>query len=57
VSDAKGVIVALKWKRIANREVETKILQSCFVINPLTDKRCNSNVQTSNVHKEEMIVV
>lgn len=49
ISDAKGIIVALKWKRIANRQVEKQVLNSCFVVNPLTDNRCdtyvNSNVQ------------
>jgi hypothetical protein len=44
IDDAKGIIVGLKWKRIANRINEAKILQSCFVVNPLTDNRC-SNVQ------------
>jgi hypothetical protein len=45
IDDAKGIIVGLKWKRIANRVNEKKVLNSCFVINPLTDKRCNINVQ------------
>ena len=44
ISDAKGIIVGLKWKRIANRENEKKILNSCFVVNP-NDIRCNTNVQ------------
>jgi hypothetical protein len=34
IDDAKGIIVGLKWKRIANRENETKVLNSCFVVNP-----------------------
>ncbi len=33
IADGKGIIVGLKWKRIANREVEKDILQSCFVMN------------------------
>lgn len=33
ISDAKGIIIGLKWKRIANREAEQKVLNSCFVIN------------------------
>lgn len=33
VSDGKSVIVGLKWKRIANREAEQKVLNSCFVVN------------------------
>jgi hypothetical protein len=32
--DKKGVIVGLKWKRIADKEAETKILNSCFVVDP-----------------------
>ena len=34
VDDAKGIIVGLKWKRIANRQAEAKVLASCFVVNP-----------------------
>ena len=34
IDDAKGIIVGLKWKRIALKEIEKKILASCFVINP-----------------------
>ena len=34
IDDAKGIIVGLKWKRIANREAEKQILNSCFVIQP-----------------------
>lgn len=49
ISDAKGIIVGLKWKRIANRVNEKTILNSCFVVNPLTDERCNTNVQSTNV--------
>lgn len=40
VDDAKGIIVGLKWKRIADRQAERNVLNSCFVINPLTDNRC-----------------
>jgi hypothetical protein len=50
IDDAKGIIVGLKWKRIANRISEKKVLNSCFVIDPTTDKRCNSNVQKENVN-------
>lgn len=32
IDDAKGIIVGLKWKRIANRENEKKVLNSCFVV-------------------------
>jgi len=34
VDDAKGIIIGLKWKRIADRQAETKILNSCFVVKP-----------------------
>ena len=44
IDDAKGIIVGLKWKRIANRVNEKKILNSCFVIDPANDIRC-TNVQ------------
>jgi hypothetical protein len=33
IDDAKGIIIGLKWKRIANRINEKKILNSCFVVN------------------------
>lgn len=33
IADGKGIIVGLKWKRIANREAEQQILNSCFVVN------------------------
>ena len=50
IDDAKGIIVGLKWKRIANREAEKKVLNSCFVVNP------SVNVQTVNVHKLAVVV-
>ncbi len=34
IEDNKGVIVGLKWKRIANKENEKKVLRSCFVVQP-----------------------
>ena len=37
VDDAKGIIVGLKWKRIANRVNEKKVLNSCFVVKPTID--------------------
>jgi len=33
IADGKGIIIGLKWKRIANREVEQQVLNSCFVVN------------------------
>lgn len=32
IADAQGIIVGLKWKRIANRQAEQKVLNSCFVV-------------------------
>lgn len=43
VLDAKGVIVGLKFKHIANKQVEKLVLNSCFVVQP-SDIRCNTNV-------------
>ncbi len=39
IDDANGVIIGLKWKRIADRQAEKQILNSCFVVQP-TDVRC-----------------
>jgi hypothetical protein len=47
--DPKGVIVGLKFKRIANQKAE----KGCFVVNPKTDIRC----QNINVHENELAVV
>lgn len=49
VDDAKGIIVGLKWKRIANRANEKKVLNSCFVINPENENVQIGNVQTLSV--------
>jgi len=43
IDDAKGIIVGLKWKRIANREAEQQVLNSCFVVQP-DDVNCNTKV-------------
>jgi hypothetical protein len=40
VTDAKGVVVGLKWKKIANKANEERVLKSVFVVNP-TDKGFN----------------
>ena len=37
IDDAKGIIIGLKWKRIANRENERKVLNSCFVVKPTVE--------------------
>lgn len=50
VSDAKGILVGLKWKRIANRENERKVLNSCFVIQP-----DNINCEYNNVQELELV--
>lgn len=50
--DGRGVVVGLKWKRIANREVEKQMLQSCFVVQP-NDIRC----KTVNVHENEFALI
>lgn len=57
IDDAKGIIVGLKWKRIANRVAEQKIVNSCFVVNPVNNKRCTVECTTSNVHIEEAVLV
>lgn len=33
VNDAKGVIIGLKWKRIADKQAEHQVLNSVFVVN------------------------
>jgi len=47
--DGNGVVVGLKWKRIANKAVEKQMLQSCFVIQP-NDIHC----QVVNVQELQM---
>jgi hypothetical protein len=42
VNDSKGVIVGLKWKRIANKAAEKQVLNSVFVVKPESQ---NVNVQ------------
>lgn len=49
VNDTKGVIIGLKWKKIANKENEAKVLNSCFVVTP-------ENVQVSNVQNLKVAV-
>jgi len=52
IDDAKGIIIGLKWKRIANRIAEKKVLNSCFVVTPAID-----NVQVSNVQASKLALV
>lgn len=33
IADAKGIIIGLKWKRIADKQAENEIRNSCFVVN------------------------
>lgn len=49
VADAKGVIVGLKFKRIADQQAQKKVINSCFVVQP-NDLRFNAvNVQELSV--------
>ena len=50
--DPKGVIVGLKFKRIADQNVQKQVMNSCFVVNP-NDIRC----QNINVVKNELAMV
>lgn len=54
INDGKGIVVALKWKRIADRKAEKQILNSVFVVQP-TDSRCGYDSETEivniNVHQ------
>lgn len=52
VDDSKGIIVGLKWKRIANRKAERNVLNSCFVVKPEIDI---NNVQVVNTQKLELV--
>lgn len=42
-NDGNGVIVGLRWKRIANKEMEKKILNSVFVVDPANIPELTSN--------------
>ena len=58
ISPAFGVVVGLKFKRIGDRVAEKQVLNSCFVVNPLTDKRCSNvpmNVQVENINELVMV--
>jgi hypothetical protein len=54
VADAKGVVVGLKWKRIADRAAEKQILNSVFVVQP-TDSRCGY-VEVVETNVQELAV-
>jgi len=49
IDDAKGIIVGLKWKRIADKEAEKYVKNSCFVVQPDNKGCAYSNVQLTNV--------
>lgn len=51
IDDAKGIIVGLRWKRIADRKVEKQILNSCFVVSPANQ---NVHVVKVNVQEQEL---
>lgn len=49
IDDAKGIIVGLKWKRIADKEAEKYVKNSCFVVQPDNKGCAYTNVQLTNV--------
>jgi len=49
IDDAKGIIVGLKWKRIANKEAEQYVLNSCFVVRPDNVLGVKTNVQVPDL--------
>jgi hypothetical protein len=51
IDDAKGIIIGLTWKRIANKEVEQQVLNSCFVV----DVNSDWNIKHSNTEEQKFI--
>ena len=45
IDDAKGIIVGLKYKAIANKVAEKKLLKSCFVVTPKVETETTINVR------------
>lgn len=45
IDDSKGVIIGLKWKRIANREAQNYVLNSCFVVNVHDNRMVDMSVK------------
>jgi hypothetical protein len=43
IADGRGLIIGLKWKRIADRVIEKEILKGMFVVQP-ADVRCNVQI-------------
>ncbi len=52
VADANGVIVGLKWKRIADRKAEKEVLQSVFVV-----QQNDINCSTECINVQELALV
>lgn len=53
-NDGEGVVVGLRWKRIADKIAEKKVLNSIFVVKP-NDEKCKYNVPVF-VEKNETIL-
>lgn len=53
IADAKGIIVGLKWKHIADRKAEREVLQSCFVVQP---DDINCTYQPATVLEKEIVL-
>jgi len=57
VADANGIIIGLKWKRIANRANEAKVLNSKFVVTPINVQPANMNTRDyKNMLKSLLLV-
>lgn len=50
VNDGNGVIIGLKWKRIANKENELKVLNSHFVVNVPNVQNAQTNYNEWQKH-------
>jgi hypothetical protein len=57
IDDAKGIIIGLKWKRIANRKAEKKVLNSCFIIQTNNIECSNVQIETMNVQYKDISVM
>ena len=44
IDDGNGIIVGLKWKRIGNKEAESNVLNSCFVVKPKNVQYVNGTI-------------
>jgi len=52
INDAKGIIVGLKFKRIADQKAQKEVINSCFVVK-VNDIRC----QLTNVQENELALI